>query len=422
MTLTYGFYDSLSGDRKYNADQMSRLFEGIITDGIFQSIGQTLVVSVNTGMTVSVGTGRAWLKNTWTNNDSALVLTVLASESVLNRIDTVVVEVNKDIGTRANSIKIVKGTPASTPAVPTLADTSTLKQYPLAHIYVAANASSILAGNITNKVGSSETPFITGVLQSVNIATLLAQFESNFNVWLGGLQDQLDDNQAGNLQNQINTLFDQNYGWIKVTETWTYATANSVTYPTGGASRFKKGMGVRLKQGGSWKYFYLTNPANTVGTLSGGSDFTIANDAITDIYVSLTPGSAIGFPTTFALAPITWNLITVDNGSGGQPTAEYQYFTMDSTYVYMRFRLGAAGVYKVTSDNAIASSVLPATLPPITDGALAPIGNSYAAVAPNGLVGVIAVAGPGGFYLRYADNIADNTLVPYAGGDIKYRY
>ena len=31
---SYGFYNSVNGDRLYNAQQMSELFEGLITDGV----------------------------------------------------------------------------------------------------------------------------------------------------------------------------------------------------------------------------------------------------------------------------------------------------------------------------------------------------------------------------------------------------
>ena len=39
MTVSYGFYNSLNGDRKYNARHMSMIFDGIIRDGVFMSIG-----------------------------------------------------------------------------------------------------------------------------------------------------------------------------------------------------------------------------------------------------------------------------------------------------------------------------------------------------------------------------------------------
>jgi hypothetical protein len=203
MTVTYGFYDSLAGDRKYNAEQMSRLFEGIITNGVFQSIGGYLLVLPNTGMTVKVSSGRAWFNLTWTHNDADLPLTLDPSEVALNRIDSIILEVNKNLDVRANSIKILKGTPASSPVAPTLANTSLLKQYALANIYVGMGVTSIISANITNKIGSAETPFITGILETIDAATLLSQFEAQFNAWFNNLVNQLSGSQVTNLQNQI---------------------------------------------------------------------------------------------------------------------------------------------------------------------------------------------------------------------------
>ena len=39
MSVTYGFYNSIKGDRKYNALEMSSIFDGIIVDGVYMSIG-----------------------------------------------------------------------------------------------------------------------------------------------------------------------------------------------------------------------------------------------------------------------------------------------------------------------------------------------------------------------------------------------
>ena len=39
MSVTSGFFNSLHGDRRYNAEQMSAIFDGIINDGVFANIG-----------------------------------------------------------------------------------------------------------------------------------------------------------------------------------------------------------------------------------------------------------------------------------------------------------------------------------------------------------------------------------------------
>jgi len=305
MTVTYGFYDSLSGDRLYNASQMSRLFEGIIAEGIFQSVGAGFVVSPNSGMNINVGTGRAWLKLTWTLNDAALVLAVDSSEAALNRIDTVVIEVNKDVSVRSNTIKIVKGTPATTPVAPTLVNTSTLGQYPLANIYVGLGVTAINAGNITNRVAvAGGTPFITGLLSSFDVATLFGQYTSSFETWFANLQDQLDDNQAGNLQNQIDSLDGtRDTGWIPILDTWTYASTNTINAPTA-LVPFKKGWGVRFKQGGGFKYMYITALSANLLTVYAGSDFVVSNAAITDVSITKEPLNAFGFPEDFNWLPV----------------------------------------------------------------------------------------------------------------------
>lgn len=304
MTVTYGFYDSVGGDRKYNAEQMARMFDGLIDEGVFATFGSGLVITASSpaSMIIHVADGRAWLDHTWTWNDSDLPLTVVASEPVLSRIDTVVIEVNRT--TRINSIKIIKGTPASSPVPPTMSNTSTIKQYRLANISVAPVVTQITQANITNFIGvAGGTPFITGLVDSIDASTLLGQFQSDFDAWLQNLQDQLDDNQAGNLQVQIdNILSAQKTGWRELTETFTYASAGSIAVASDATLRFYKGWGIRFKQGGAYKYMYITAVAPTLLTVFGGQSYTVANAAITDVAVTPNPQNAFGFPSGFNFA------------------------------------------------------------------------------------------------------------------------
>jgi len=197
MTVTYGFYDSLNGDRKYNAKQISELFDGLIRDGVFTSIGDALAVSAGGGMNVIVGTGRAWFNHTWTYNSVPSLHTIEPADIVLNRIDTVVLEINASEEVRANSIKVIKGTPASNPVAPTLIDTELVHQYPLADIYVGANVTEIIPANITNRVGTAACPLSTGILETLDSAPLLAQWNSAFTVhsqaWVDQMAQQQND-------------------------------------------------------------------------------------------------------------------------------------------------------------------------------------------------------------------------------------
>lgn len=176
MSVTYGFYNSKDSDRRYDAIQMSSIFDGIIEDGILQHYGTAMVVKESSGMTVNVGAGRAWFNHTWTLNDAVLPVTIPASETILNRYDAVVLEVNASEDVRANQITVVKGTAAVSPSKPTMISTTERWQYPLAYIYVGAGVTSIRQSNITNCVGTSACPYVTAPLEKMSIDDLVAQW------------------------------------------------------------------------------------------------------------------------------------------------------------------------------------------------------------------------------------------------------
>lgn len=203
MAITYGFYNSMNGDRKYDAVQLSSIFDGVIRDGVFQSIGGYLATKPGTGMQVIVSPGKAWFDHTWTVNDADLPLDISQSDLTLSRYDAVVLETDATKSVRENSIKVIKGTPASNPQKPTLTNEGDVHQHPLAYILVPGGSSSIQAQNIEIMVGKAECPFVTSILESVSIEALLEKWEGEFRVWFDDLQDQMSGDVATNLQNQI---------------------------------------------------------------------------------------------------------------------------------------------------------------------------------------------------------------------------
>lgn len=210
MALTSGFFNSLNEDRPYDAEQISSIFDGIIEDGVYETLGNHFQVTPSEGMGVLVGTGRAWFDHTWTNNDTPLALELDSSEIGLNRIDLIVLEVNHSEETRANTIKVITGSPADVPVRPTPVKEAAIKQYPLASVYVPASSSAISTSNITNYVGTSECPFVIGVVEVMSVDMLTNQWKAEeteiFENWLSHLQHELDEDQIGHLQAQIDNV------------------------------------------------------------------------------------------------------------------------------------------------------------------------------------------------------------------------
>lgn len=203
MAFTCGFFNSENGDRKYNAEQMSAIFDGIIADGVFTTIGDHMAVSAGTGMQVLVGTGKAWFDHTWNVNDAAYPLAIAASDVTLSRIDAIVLETNHSDSVRLNKLRVVQGTVASSPVKPTLTNSEKVHQHPLAWVTVAPGVTQIAASAIENVVGTSACPFVTGVIETTAIDDLFNQWNGEFDEWFNNLKVQLSDNVVVNLQKQI---------------------------------------------------------------------------------------------------------------------------------------------------------------------------------------------------------------------------
>lgn len=231
MAVTSGFYNSMNGDRKYNSDQMSEMFDGIIADGVYATIYNQFAVSINEGMTLQVDTGRARFNHRWVKNDGIYLLTADAAEILFDRIDAVVIEVDNSDMVRDGFIKIVKGTPSATPSKPTLTKSEKINQYPLSYYTVRAGATEIAAADVENAVGTSECPFVTGVVSVMDIDMLVRQWGAQwdawfkehtlkgeqdlseakyeFELWFNELQTILDGDIAANLAKEILALKDR---------------------------------------------------------------------------------------------------------------------------------------------------------------------------------------------------------------------
>lgn len=193
MSVSSGFFNSLNGDRKYNAAQMSAIFDGLIIDGVFASIGTAFAVKAAGGLTVNVGVGKAWFDHTWTVNDSILPMTAPEAEVLLDRIDAVVLEVNGMESVRENTIKFVKGNPSSAPSRPTLTNEGNVHQYPLCYIYRKYGTAVINQADITPMVGTESTPFVTGILQTISLDELLGKWQDELDWFTDARSQEVDD-------------------------------------------------------------------------------------------------------------------------------------------------------------------------------------------------------------------------------------
>ena len=140
MALTSGFFNSIDGDRTYDALQMSQIFDGLIKDGIIKNWLDGLKVSAQTpaANTVVIGTGRAWFDHVWVNNDTPLQVNLSPAPTTYSRYDVIALKIDQT--GRMAGIEVFEGVPSATPVAPTVTSTATLKYYPLANVLRRKNA------------------------------------------------------------------------------------------------------------------------------------------------------------------------------------------------------------------------------------------------------------------------------------------
>lgn len=205
MSFTCGFFNSKQGDRKYNSRQISQIFDGIITDGVFAHYGTHFNISpINGSNDILIGTGRLWFNHVWGLNDGNTTLTLDPSDPTQNRIDAIIVHIDESDDVRNAWLQVKKGTVGG--SKPTMTHTDFVHEYPFAYVTVAAGSGSITASGIEVVVGTSECPFVTSVLESVNVDNLFDQWDAQFKEWFAEIKTVLDEDIATKLVNDVAEL------------------------------------------------------------------------------------------------------------------------------------------------------------------------------------------------------------------------
>ena len=187
----FGFFNSVGGDRKYDADDISNFFYNLISDGVLATPASNLKVSAFRDMQVKVGAGYAMIKAKYYKADADNVLTLDTADPKNARIDRVVLTLN--YAARNITLNIKKGTPAQSPTAPALSRTEgVIWEIALADIAVSAGATAITAADITDtRPDSALCGYITGLIDQIDTTDLFSQFTAAFYEWFDNLTETL---------------------------------------------------------------------------------------------------------------------------------------------------------------------------------------------------------------------------------------
>ena len=206
------FFNSVSGDRVYRAEEWAEYFASFIGNGVFPVPSTSLQVVAGSGMAVAVKTGKAWINGYFYYNTSDLPVTLATADGVLNRIDRIVVR--WDLTERKISVAVKSSAPATSPIAPALQRDADAYELCLADVLVGAGVTAISQANITDRrLDGSLCGVVAGVVDQIDTDAFNAQLEAWFADYKEMSVDEFND--LVSYMESLELLGDQQYAALE---------------------------------------------------------------------------------------------------------------------------------------------------------------------------------------------------------------
>lgn len=230
--VTYDEHDTPIFDRAIDSGPLKNLIAKLFSNGVLPNPATNLqVVTGGEGMNVIVHAGFCIINGGLKLEDVDKTLVVQASDSTYPRIDTVVMRWNDNDEVRACDLYVVEGTPSANPVRPTLTRTASIYELGLADIIITAGSTTIDSFRITDTrydtarcgIISSISEFDTSEIYAqiqADMAEFKTEEQQDFLDWFEEMKDQLSEDAAGNLQNQIDETNERFNGLTEDVKRW----------------------------------------------------------------------------------------------------------------------------------------------------------------------------------------------------------
>jgi hypothetical protein len=217
------FFNSISGDRRYKAEEWAEYFASFIANGVFPNPSTGLQVLASNSMIITVNTGKAWINGYFYFNTSNLTITLDNADGVLNRIDRIVVR--WDLQDRVISVEVKKGTYSANPSAAAIQRDADAYELVLADVYVGAGAVSVSQANITDqRLNSTLCGLVVGTVGELDTTAFSAQLQGWFELY-----QEMSAEQYNNLKSYMNSLQIQSDADYIALQEWFSAFQTSAT-------------------------------------------------------------------------------------------------------------------------------------------------------------------------------------------------
>lgn len=192
-----GFFNSVNGDRKYNAEQIGEYLGLFVSDGVFPNPSTNLQVHSAGGMNIAISPGKGWAQEHWIKNKSDWLMELPQSNMVYARIDAIMMVLDLSQPVRNFYFEVKSGVPASEPVRPDMVRREDRYEYCLATVKVKANVNEITQADITDtRADTTICGWVTGLIDQVDTAELFNQWQDAYEREYARQQQLINDNTA----------------------------------------------------------------------------------------------------------------------------------------------------------------------------------------------------------------------------------
>ena len=203
----YGHFDSAINDkRSLLAEDWAKYIRTFITDGI-RNGGTCLQVTNKTGMSINIDEGIANIQGYIfiSERDSSgryIELEVEDSHNQYNRIDRVVLRLDRNAQKRTIEPIILRGTASSNPVPPALTRNNLVYEISLAKIFVKANTLVIKQEDIIDERFNDD---VCGLINSI-LGLDSSEWQRMFDEFMTGLKE-ANDNELNRIKEELEQIF-----------------------------------------------------------------------------------------------------------------------------------------------------------------------------------------------------------------------
>jgi len=175
------FFDSIDGEdeRTYTADDFADYFRQVISTGILNGGTNLKVTCTGSDMNISILEGYSWLEGyLYAINTEALTLPVDVADPALNRIDRVVIRLDKTLENRYIKAFILKGEPSASPVAPAITRNENIYELSLAQLLIIGGKSFLEGSEITDERLDSAVCGLANSLITADTTGIFNQFQA----------------------------------------------------------------------------------------------------------------------------------------------------------------------------------------------------------------------------------------------------